>query len=133
MELTDIHEEMVREDGEMMKVAAEEDAAGRIMARGFMDELTKLSGVGFGSAPSGKPLTDTSSIPAGAYKTEPTAKKGRRGLGIDVWGKRRVSNTIGKTRPAVGSAPSKSGPAMATVKEVRPPKRAIPYRKTRGY
>lgn len=35
-------EEMAKEAQELDKLAAEEDAAGRIMARGFMDELNKL-------------------------------------------------------------------------------------------
>jgi len=36
-------DEMSKEASEMEKMAAEEDAAGRIMARGFMDELNKLA------------------------------------------------------------------------------------------
>lgn len=35
--------EMQKEASEMEKLAAEEDAAGRITARGFMDELNKLA------------------------------------------------------------------------------------------
>lgn len=36
-------EELEKQAGEMLKVAEEEDAAGRIMARGFADELHKLA------------------------------------------------------------------------------------------
>lgn len=36
-------EEMQKEASEYEKLAAEEEAAGRIMARGFMDELDKLA------------------------------------------------------------------------------------------
>lgn len=36
-------EEMEKEAQEMEKIAAEEEAAGRITARGFMDELNKLA------------------------------------------------------------------------------------------
>lgn len=36
-------EELEKQAGEMLKVAEEEDAAGRIMARGFADELNKLA------------------------------------------------------------------------------------------
>lgn len=36
-------EEMSKEASELEKIAAEENAAGRIMARGFMDELNKLA------------------------------------------------------------------------------------------
>lgn len=38
-------EELTKEAAELEKQAAEEDAAGRIMARGFMDELNKLAQV----------------------------------------------------------------------------------------
>jgi hypothetical protein len=48
--LTDVYETISAADGELLekqaeaiKVAEEEDAAGRIMARGFMDELHKLA------------------------------------------------------------------------------------------
>jgi hypothetical protein len=37
-------EEIVQEDGEIVKVAQEYDSAGRIMARGFYDEFMKLAG-----------------------------------------------------------------------------------------
>lgn len=36
-------DEMNKEAAELEKMAAEEEAAGRIMARGFMDELNKLA------------------------------------------------------------------------------------------
>lgn len=36
-------EEMKKEAAELEKIAAEEEAAGRITARGFMDELNKLA------------------------------------------------------------------------------------------
>lgn len=41
--LTSTDEEMAKEAEEHEKVAAEEEAAGRITARGFMDELNKLA------------------------------------------------------------------------------------------
>lgn len=51
MSLADLYErlatidtETVKEASEQEKVAADEDAAGRIVARGFMDELSKLAG-----------------------------------------------------------------------------------------
>lgn len=43
MSLVDILEQLDAVDEEMTKEAAEQDAAGRIMARGFMDELNKLA------------------------------------------------------------------------------------------
>ncbi len=51
--LTDIHNQLSVADqvylekrAEQIKIAEEEDAAGRIMARGFADELTKLAADG---------------------------------------------------------------------------------------
>ena len=50
MGLADLYNEMASQDGELQKeaaelkkLAAEEEAAGRITARGFMDELQKLA------------------------------------------------------------------------------------------
>ena len=42
--LTDIHEVLSKKDEELTKIAREEDAAGRIMARGFAAEILKLAG-----------------------------------------------------------------------------------------
>lgn len=43
MSLVDFHSMLEAHDEEMSKMAADEDAAGRITARGFMDELEKLA------------------------------------------------------------------------------------------
>jgi len=58
--LTDVYNQIAEADVTMLekqaahiKVAEEEDAAGRIMARGFADELTKIAGggdMGYGSS-----------------------------------------------------------------------------------
>ena len=56
-QLESVDEEMEKEASELEKIAAEEDAAGRIMARGFMDELNKLA-AGLGK-PKLIPLTKT--------------------------------------------------------------------------
>lgn len=42
--LLPMDEQLEKQAGEMLKQAEEEDAAGRIMARGFADELNKLAG-----------------------------------------------------------------------------------------
>ena len=54
--LTDIHNQLSAADqvhlekrAEQIKIAEEEDAAGRIMARGFADELTKIADEGYGN------------------------------------------------------------------------------------
>ncbi len=53
--LTDVYEmlqradePMIKQAEELQKIAEEEDAAGRLMARGFVDELNKLAGAGPG-------------------------------------------------------------------------------------
>ena len=56
MSLVDFLDSMEEQEEEMMKVAAEEDAAGRIMARGFMDELNKLAATQ--TAPEQTPKSD---------------------------------------------------------------------------
>ncbi|RKX67345.1 MAG: hypothetical protein DRP42_00675 [Tenericutes bacterium] len=43
MSLVDTYEKIAMADAERFEKLAEEDAAGRIMARGFMDELNKLA------------------------------------------------------------------------------------------
>lgn len=43
MSLVDVLSQLEQADEEMSKLAAEEEAAGRIMARGFVDELNKLA------------------------------------------------------------------------------------------
>lgn len=76
--LTDIHNQLSVADqvylekrAEQIKIAEEEDAAGRIMARGFADELTKLAQPVAPSLSVPKPLAvpgGDKSVPA-AYKT----------------------------------------------------------------
>jgi len=43
MELVDIHRGLEKQAADEFHKLAEEDAAGRIMARGFMDELNKVA------------------------------------------------------------------------------------------
>lgn len=76
--LTDIHHQLSAADqvylekrAEQIKIAEEEDAAGRIMARGFADELSKLAGDPFDVGPKGGQFKgDTGGIiPSGGYQT----------------------------------------------------------------
>lgn len=67
-------EELHKEAAEQEKLAAEEEAAGRIMARGFMDELNKLaadSGMTF------KPEVVTRSKPKPAPKSTSKVEVGK--------------------------------------------------------
>jgi len=75
MGLVDIHEQLSSYDSELEKEAAveyeklaEEDAAGRIMARGFMDELQKIAG---GLAP----ITPGQTVKSKPYDTSAGAQK----------------------------------------------------------
>jgi len=83
-------EEMNKEAEKMNKLAAEEEAAGRIMARGFVDELNKLAEVA--SGPSGKMLDMAAQAkqksmsrmpkPVNAYTpAKPAAPKGSVSIG----------------------------------------------------
>ena len=74
MSLVDIHEKLSSHDEVLEKEAAvefdklaEEDAAGRIMARGFMDELHKVAG-GIQAIGAGK------TVPSGDYRTGAAAR-----------------------------------------------------------
>jgi len=98
-------DELKKEASELQKQAAEEDAAGRIMARGFMDELTKLGGLpGF--------------VPAG-----PMIPKQPGGKAV----KAPAHQTSGKAAPAAAASLGKK-PTFV------PPQSAVPTQsKTKGY
>jgi hypothetical protein len=73
--LTDIHQQLsavdhvyLEKQAEAIKIAEEEDAAGRIMARGFADELAKLAQEVRGASGWG-PAYAGGSVPSGNYKT----------------------------------------------------------------
>lgn len=86
--ITEVYEKLAAEDEGIRKLAEEQDAAGRIMARGFADELSKLAE--FGGQPSfGGPSGDT--IKTGPYQTGGTDKKiqGAMGEGPVVFGGRK--------------------------------------------
>ena len=88
-------EELEKQAAEMYKQAEEEDAAGRIMARGFADELNKLAQPGGAQMPGaaqapagGAKLPKPPPMPGGTVKTKP---------GFDLGGG-------GKTGPSTGGA-----------------------------
>ncbi|MHC4644907.1 MAG: hypothetical protein ACYTBJ_05365 [Planctomycetota bacterium] len=66
-------QEMAKEAEDQVKLAAEEDAAGRIMARGFMDELNKLAQKS-PYAPRQQPTAGQKPIPHGPLKVPPPPK-----------------------------------------------------------
>ena len=92
--LVDVHEKIASQDEvyfnereELLKVAEEEDAAGRIMARGFADELQKLAdGAGImGPAPQVN-INPAQMAQAAANKARATAPG--QGGGMTVQGQR---------------------------------------------
>ena len=61
--------ELTKEAEELEKLAAEEEAAGRIMARGFMDELNKVAGPEQWAKNWAKKWTDKANQPTEPKKT----------------------------------------------------------------
>lgn len=81
--LTDIYNDISAHDAaylekhaQQIKVAEEEDAAGRIMARGFADELHKLAGDGIVPMPKG----ETVKVEAPKTKFTPDQQKTQGGM-----------------------------------------------------
>jgi hypothetical protein len=115
--LSEQDQDLEKQASELMKVAEEHDAAGRIMARGFMDELTKLSG--FGSQPSFQGPS------GGTVKSGPYQTGSSKGVGVPmdrsqaVFGKRKSQQPFGPAKAAVPSA-QKSGQSL--------PKARVPTR-----
>jgi len=100
--LVDAYEKIAQEEELEMSKLAEEDAAGRIMARGFMDELNKIATPGFAPQP---PPQSASRVPF-APKTDTT------NLGV---------------KPAAGipNARPKSIVSMGKVRRVANPARSV--------
>lgn len=67
MSLVDLLAVLEQQDEELEKQAAEDDAAGRIMARGFMDELNKLAQMPMPPIPK---IEKRKTIPPSRYETK---------------------------------------------------------------
>ena len=96
--LESVDEEMEKEASEMEKIAAEEEAAGRITARGFMDELNKLA-AGLGN-PKLKPLKREAGLPPPAPLPTQSRTKGYKAPPRD--------------KPYAGSGKAKMGPGAGS-------------------
>jgi hypothetical protein len=99
--LTDIYNRISAQDAGLLekraaiiKEAEEQDAAGRIMARGFADELHKIAQT-FGGAPSGNIGGPAETIKSGPYRTGGTDTKtqGRMGEGPVVMSRKSKAPT----------------------------------------
>lgn len=75
-----VDDEMEKEASEMEKFAAEEEAAGRIMARGFMDELNKIAQRQPGTAVPPPPKVPAKGVGAGTV-VSPGPLAGTKGVG----------------------------------------------------
>lgn len=89
--LTEIHEKLAAADNviaaenyELQKEAAEEEAAGRITARGFYDELSKLAASAMGEGPGMAP--------------EPKADAATGNLGGKIMGKPKLDTGAGAAK-----------------------------------
>lgn len=89
--LTEIHEKLAAADNviaaenyELQKEAAEEEAAGRITARGFYDELSKLAAASMGEGPGMAP--------------EPKADAATGNLGGKIMGKPKLDTGAGAAK-----------------------------------
>jgi len=110
--LTDIHNQLSAADqvylekhAEQIKIAEEEDAAGRIMARGFADELTKLAG------PAKSPLTNTVPGSTGGFGSSSASIKAPGGTVKS--GPYKTGG--GATGPAKPAAPAQRTPMVPPV------------------
>lgn len=81
MSLVDFLGSMEEQEEEMAKLAAEEDAAGRIMARGFMDELNKLAASQWAKKPrtvKGGEGVVRETVPTGIFANTSPSPKSRK-------------------------------------------------------
>lgn len=107
--------ELEKQAAEMIKQAEEEDAAGRIMARGFADELNKLAGAEDTLGITNK--TVKMSPQGGSVKAAPFKVGGGNTGGGANFGQQRAAAGPPPSVPGVGNAIAKSkAPPMPKVK-----------------
>jgi hypothetical protein len=108
--LKDVHTKLAGVDTELEKLAREEDAAGRIMARGFAAEINKLAGESpmslMGKTPSGTPRPNKTpeqiQSQIAGQKTQMPQPSYAKELGSQT---KAVSNNLGQSlAPAARSA-----------------------------
>jgi hypothetical protein len=115
-----LDQELEKQAAEMVKQAEEEDAAGRIMARGFADELNKLAQGPYGP--------DMGSALGGRKARAPSMPDISEGKG--QFGKGSVVKPSGEIKPppaqkppgGVGAAPGGAAPGGAQARAPKPPK-----------
>jgi len=91
-QIVPLDDELEKEAAVMVKQAEEEEFAGRIMARGFADELNKLAAPSFDTASPIKDMGKGTTIKSKGYGAaaggSDTKPQGRMGEGQAVFGKR---------------------------------------------
>src|SRR5690606_23968516 len=112
--LTEVYEQIQSKDvilekqaAELLKQAEEEDAAGRIMARGFADELAKLAGAydGGASAFDTGPKGGALQRPGGTIKSGPfSTGGGNTGANYDPFKRGRSGAAAGAAAAAGGTS-----------------------------
>ena len=109
--LTDIYNDINAQDAvylekraEEIKVAEEEDAAGRITARGFADELHKLA-----QGPAPAPQLPAQAKPAQADRKLPTGGFGATSQEIKIKKPKKEKDPYGGLKMPKGPAPSLGG------------------------
>jgi hypothetical protein len=112
-QIVPMDEELEKQATEMWKEAEEEDAAGRIMARGFADELDKLAGPQLSGKDVNFSNEQGSTITAGkpsAAKKKAIAGAGKAGilgsLGKQPFKSLGGAGTFGAKKPAAAKAPA---------------------------
>lgn len=118
--LTDVYNQVASKDvelekqaAEMIKEAEEQDAAGRIMARGFADELAQLSKLAAPYSPMGTFDTQKrtggpkpqGSVPSGGYQTG----GGNTGANYDPFSKKRGAGAANAASMAGGGSANPVG------------------------
>lgn len=106
MSLVDFLNQMEESEAEFEKQAAEEEAAGRIMARGFMDELDKIAGpidwlkrkFGFGQKKP-VPAPQPKFKPGSGYKPAPTFAPKKPLKPTVTGGRTRAARDVSKYMP----------------------------------
>jgi len=122
--LTDIHNQLSAADqvylekhAEQIKIAEEEDAAGRIMARGFADELTKLAEPA--QRPTFSPPVESAGAGGNVFKP---GDKINAVTGANQTGKARGAGPAAPKPPAANPAPKPAAPSAGAKPAMGAPK-----------
>ena len=118
MSLADYLDQLDAEQDDFEKIAAEEDAAGRIMARGFMDELDKLAQPKHQAGPALKSIAHEAERKW--YKKNPMKGLISHPKGLTLSGKaQEVEPMFLRSGSVKGGGPSAAGKGLAHQRAIR--------------